>query len=300
MIRPLTCVCMLLAGGSGLYLYQSKHQAQMQDREIARTLKATDAARERIGVLRGEWALLNEPDRLAALSQAHLGLKTLTPGQFVTAAELGARLPPPAVPGAAPEPAGENLDAPAAAAPAAAALAAPPAVPPPASAAPAPSRTAIAAKQAPPTPGQLGASLPRPPLQVASALPVPAAPLPTPKPPPPRPLAPVVNVSASPIATPAAPAPRPAPAHAAHAASPAPSVAPPRPTAPTPDASPGDSAMRVAQHIPGPGVTAPAAATSGYGQPPAVSASVLGGTRPLLPPPVPYGSAMAASGASAR
>ena len=26
MIRPFTCICMLLAGGSGLYLYQSKHR----------------------------------------------------------------------------------------------------------------------------------------------------------------------------------------------------------------------------------------------------------------------------------
>ncbi len=92
MIRPFTCICLMLAGGSGLYLYQSKHRASLLDREIARVLKQTDAARDRIGVLRTEWALLNEPDRLAELSQQHLGLRQLSPTQFVAVADLGARL----------------------------------------------------------------------------------------------------------------------------------------------------------------------------------------------------------------
>ena len=296
MIRPLTCVCMLLAGGSGLYLYQSKHQAQMLDREIARNLKATDAARERIGVLRGEWALLNEPDRLAALSQEHLGLKTLAPGQFVTAAELAARLPPPVVPGAAPAPAEQDTAMPAAAALPASPPVVPPLVTPPGPAVPAPSRAAIAAKQ--PLPSQTNVMPPHPPVQVVSALPMPAAPLPAPKPAPSRPvLAQVVNVSASPIAAPVPPTPRPAPARAAGPSSPT----PPRPTSPTPDVPGGDPVLRMAQHIPAPGATAPVAAP-GYNPAPAapVSASVLGGARPILPPPVPYGSVMAASGASAR
>lgn len=59
--------------------------------------------------------------------------------------------------------------------------------------------------------------------------------------------------------------------------------------------------MQVAQHVPRP-VVATQVAASGYGQPSAamVSASMLGGARPLLPPPVPYGAAMAASGAGTR
>ncbi len=95
MMRPSTCICMLLAVGSGLYLYQIKHRSQLLDREIVQTLKQTDAARDRIGVLRGEWALLNEPERLAELTHQHLGLKTLSPSQFVAMAGLGSRLPPP-------------------------------------------------------------------------------------------------------------------------------------------------------------------------------------------------------------
>ena len=46
MIRPLTLICMLLACGSGLYLYQTKHRVQMLDREIAQTVQATMAARD--------------------------------------------------------------------------------------------------------------------------------------------------------------------------------------------------------------------------------------------------------------
>ena len=34
MIRPFTVLSMLLAGGTGLYLYQAKHSAQMLEREI--------------------------------------------------------------------------------------------------------------------------------------------------------------------------------------------------------------------------------------------------------------------------
>lgn len=94
MIRPFTFICMLLAGGSGLYLYQSKHQAQLLDREIARTVKQAEAARERAGVLRAEYTRLNDPQRLAELANDHLTeLKSTAPKQFTTWTELEKRLP---------------------------------------------------------------------------------------------------------------------------------------------------------------------------------------------------------------
>ncbi|MDT7950587.1 MAG: hypothetical protein RQ966_03695 [Acetobacteraceae bacterium] len=95
MSRPFTLVCMVCAFGAGLYLYQSKHQAQMLDREIARTMKLTETTRERTGMLRAEWALLNEPDRLAELAKAHTTLQTLKPTQFVAVNDLATRLPAP-------------------------------------------------------------------------------------------------------------------------------------------------------------------------------------------------------------
>ena len=101
MTRPFTIVCMLLAGGAGLYLYQAKHQAQMLDREIARTVRQADAARERAGVLSAEYALLNEPQRLGDLADQHLpSLKKTAPTQFTAWPEFEKRLPPVGAPAA--------------------------------------------------------------------------------------------------------------------------------------------------------------------------------------------------------
>src|ERR1700688_4414365 len=73
---------MLLAARSGLYLYQSKHQALMLDRDITKTLNAVDTARQRSGLLRAEYALLNDPSRLARSSAAFpAGNKADTAGQ---------------------------------------------------------------------------------------------------------------------------------------------------------------------------------------------------------------------------
>lgn len=120
MIRPLTCICMLLAAGSGLYLYQTKHHALMLDRKIDRILNQVDAARQRVGMLRAEYALLNDPSRLAELAAQLLpALQTTAPGQFTTMTDLDRRLPPvgPAPDAAPPPPAADPLVA--AAAPAA-------------------------------------------------------------------------------------------------------------------------------------------------------------------------------------
>ena len=254
MIRPATCVCMLLAAGSGLYLYQTKHRAQMLDREIVQTLKQADAVRERIGVLRGEWALLNEPERLAELSRQHLGLQTLAPTQFASLAELPNRLPAPLPPGTAlPEPE-EPEDAPALVA---AAPAPPRQTPPPAA------RVAVATPPPAPLPAALAptlapapASLPRKPAAVASAQPT---------------LPPPVPVRSAPSQAAARPAPGlgDGVVHAARA------LPPPEPRA-EPRMEPRSAIVRASSDAPQPAF-----------------ASALGGLRSALPPPVPYGAAQA-------
>jgi hypothetical protein len=98
MIRPVTCICFLLACGSGLYVYQSKHRAQVLDREIEKTVRAMDVLREQTRVLHAEWTLLNDPQRLQALAEQLLNLKTVTPGQFTSLADLDGRLPAVRVP----------------------------------------------------------------------------------------------------------------------------------------------------------------------------------------------------------
>jgi len=95
MIRPFTAVCMLLAAGSGLYLYQQKHRTQVLEKQILTTVNATIAAQRRILFLTAEWDLLNDPERLAKLADQFLKLKTMTPGQFASLDDLGSRLPAP-------------------------------------------------------------------------------------------------------------------------------------------------------------------------------------------------------------
>jgi hypothetical protein len=103
MIRPVTCVCFLLACGSGLYVYQSKHRVQLLDRDIEQTVHATDALREQTRVAHAEWTLLNDPQRLQVLADQFLSLKTVTPGQFTSMVELDNRLPAVSVPEPAPQ-----------------------------------------------------------------------------------------------------------------------------------------------------------------------------------------------------
>lgn len=108
MIRPFTLICALFAMGAGLYLYQSKHESQLLDRKIAAIVRATDDTRTRIGLLRADYGLLNDPTRLQGLADQQLTLKAIAPTQFTTLAELARRLPPvDAAPRAVPEPVAE-------------------------------------------------------------------------------------------------------------------------------------------------------------------------------------------------
>ncbi len=95
MIRPLTVLCLLAACASGLYLYSEKHRTALLDRQIADVIHQTEAARARTGLLRAEWALMNEPGRLQDMAERYLALKPMAPTQFVQLSELSARLPAP-------------------------------------------------------------------------------------------------------------------------------------------------------------------------------------------------------------
>ena len=278
MIRPFTAICMSAAFASGLFLYQTKHQAQMLDRQIMGVLKQTEAARERIGVMKAEWALLNEPERLADLSQKHLGLRMLTPAQFVSVADLGSRLPAPATPGTAPSATDEAAAEPAPAAPlpvaasvpvaAAARLAARVA---PAAPALAPVQVASAAARphAPPEHHVEPAAARAAPAAAVQVAALPAAPPAVPAPATHRPLAPVVSIGATPIQ-------------------------PLRP--PVPASASGRSAVDSPARDGGlrgsPAVLASSPPSTAY-QPAAAYQSALGGFRQALPPPVPYGASQA-------
>lgn len=94
MIRPITVLAFLAACGSGLYLYQEKHRVQLLDQHIEQTVHQTEKLREQTRMLHAEWTLLSDPDRLQKLASEFLSLKTVSPGQFTSMADLDSRLPP--------------------------------------------------------------------------------------------------------------------------------------------------------------------------------------------------------------
>jgi len=93
MIRPLTFLSLVAAAGAGLHLYGVKHEVSQLERVLRDTVRQTDAARERTAVLRAEWALLNEPERLRAAAAKSLPLEVMQTAQFVRPADLDRRLP---------------------------------------------------------------------------------------------------------------------------------------------------------------------------------------------------------------
>jgi hypothetical protein len=99
MIRPFTLLCLAACCGSGLYLYTEKHRAELLDRQIAHVIHATEAARQTTSLLRAEWGLLNNPDRLRPMAAKYLALTPMQPSQWVQVSDLGARLPAVVPPG---------------------------------------------------------------------------------------------------------------------------------------------------------------------------------------------------------
>lgn len=102
MMKPFTCVCLLAAAGSLLYLYQEKHSAQLVDRQISGLIRQADQIRERTRLMQAEYQMLNDPERLAQLATQHLALQQLAPTQYAKLSDLGARLPGPVAPAPAP------------------------------------------------------------------------------------------------------------------------------------------------------------------------------------------------------
>lgn len=95
--RPFTCCCAVLAITSGFFLYTKKHQTTLLDQQISKIVSDTERVRAQTAMLRTEWALENQPERLSRLAEHHLAdLHTMDPAQFVRMTDLAARLPAPA------------------------------------------------------------------------------------------------------------------------------------------------------------------------------------------------------------
>ncbi len=96
MIRPFTVACAVLAAGSGLFLYTKKHETTVLDQKITKIVQDTQRVRSQTAMLRTEWALLNQPDRLNTLTARFVpALHPMEPDQFIRMASLEAHLPAP-------------------------------------------------------------------------------------------------------------------------------------------------------------------------------------------------------------
>jgi hypothetical protein len=95
MIRPFTLITMLLAAGSGAYLFGVKHRAQVLDDQLAAVAQQSRLDDQRIRVLQAQWALEIDPTRLQQLAAQFTALQPMKPAQLVTLASLQEFLPPP-------------------------------------------------------------------------------------------------------------------------------------------------------------------------------------------------------------
>jgi hypothetical protein len=93
MIRPFSLLCFCAFAGAGAWLYQVKHSVAMKDRELVEIRRQTEQARQRIDILRAEWALLNEPERLRQTAIRVLTLEPMQPQHFARATDIERRLP---------------------------------------------------------------------------------------------------------------------------------------------------------------------------------------------------------------
>ncbi|MCE2577311.1 ABC transporter permease [Komagataeibacter sp. FNDCR1] len=99
MIRIITLLCAIMTAGSGLFLYTKKQQTSALDQKIAQIVMQTERTRDQTAMLRAEWTMLNQPDRLHKLAERYdPTLRPVAPTQFVQVASLSAHLPAPGSP----------------------------------------------------------------------------------------------------------------------------------------------------------------------------------------------------------
>jgi hypothetical protein len=95
-----TFLAMLGVIALGYWAYHQTILTQQAERRVERLQAAIGAERERLSILRAEWAYLNRPDRLRELADFNferLALLPLAPEQFGRATQIPYPLPEPEI-----------------------------------------------------------------------------------------------------------------------------------------------------------------------------------------------------------
>jgi hypothetical protein len=97
MMRVVNTAAVMVTLALAFALYHIKYETQDEQHEIRRLTAELAEEQDAIQVLRAEWSLLNQPERLEKLVARHTQLQPLAPAQIVTMADLPAR--PKSLPG---------------------------------------------------------------------------------------------------------------------------------------------------------------------------------------------------------
>ena len=89
----LTILAILVTLAASFGLYQTELRVRHEERVLADLNHQLVRDQQAIRVLRAEWAYLNEPQRLQALAERYLPLRSTRDSQVAQMAELSARLP---------------------------------------------------------------------------------------------------------------------------------------------------------------------------------------------------------------
>ena len=91
MTLKLGLVSLSIAVLAACALFAMKDQVRRLEGELDGLQAAVRAERVAIGRLNTEWAILNQPGRLARLAEAHVGLQPAKPGQIVRIGDIPLR-----------------------------------------------------------------------------------------------------------------------------------------------------------------------------------------------------------------
>ncbi len=98
MFRTSDMILIAVMVSAAAFTYRTKHETEGTKREIGRLERQIKYEEETIDVLKADWALLTQPDRLQTLAdtyQDQLHLKQIEPGQVIELSDIPPRLPDP-------------------------------------------------------------------------------------------------------------------------------------------------------------------------------------------------------------